>query len=264
MKIWLLPLIIFSSLRGIAQTETDIAQDSSDFVLPIYYSYSYNHTFQYKFMPCNGSSFSLGINVAGFFGKQFIIGPVFEVRSLKIFGSYNHYRQLTEDINGNLKSEYAVDADSVRIQFLRDAFNNHPERRFFGSTMANYGIMISPFPYYWGGVMVMLKKGSHTYVIDRAYGFEEVAPSGEYTYLDIPYHYRLELMFKPFCMNGPHKNRIATRWRNMWHISFYYERVDMTKAHFAKRRITNLIHQPFFDKYNIDHQFGVRVSFGMY
>lgn len=262
---YLFTVFVFIAVCASAQnTQPDTARLRKD---PVYISYGFSQTIHGKVLPVSGANFNIGLNVAGFFRKKYILGVMVEGRVFKFLGSNRRYGRIRSDVNATINYSQPDERDSARVLFLSDAFNSNADRHFFGSNQYRYGIIFSPFPDKFGGFLLAVKRGVNNYPISGAYKFLDIVKyeSESYIYLDLPVDASVELTCKPFLFlykkrQGKYIDVIS---RNLF-VSVFWDRVSMNRARINQSKLTNFLHPDFFARNGTDNHFGFKVSFGFY
>lgn len=239
---------------------------------PFYGSYGFAHTAQGRVLPISGAQTAVGVNIAGLFHTKWILGACVEWRVAKAFGMNRRYDKIRGDVIENLIHPQPDLTDSTRVDFLFDAFNGMPGGnsfyggRFFGSNHYRYGIIISPFPDSYGGLMLCVKRGMNALPVHGAYGITALTYQAEdYIFMFVPVDFGAEVTCKPFLFL---KERSTGKWYNTISqnllLSVYWDHISMERAEFNNAPLRNFVAAPFFDKNGTGNHFGLKLSFGYY
>lgn len=265
-------LLFFVVLSAGLFAQTDTSYKPLFAKTPLYGSYGFAHTVYGRLLPISGLQASVGVNVAGLFHKNWLIGPTLEWRVFKALGLNTRYYNLRKAINDNLIYSQGNLTDSTRVQFLHSAFNDLPggysfyNSRFFGSNHYRYGIIISPFPDDYGGFMLGVKRGMNVMPVDGAYGITALEYETEYyIFLSVPVDLSVELTCKPFMFLH---ERSVGQWYDFisQHVllSFYWDRISMHRAEFNGAPLNDFLAPAFFEENGTDNQFGFKLAIGYY
>lgn len=197
----------------------------------------------------------IGLNLARFFSNKFILGVCLDVKGVKGFTRQYFSQDLRNDFNNDFISSYTDVADSGRAYLVSRAINGIG---MSGNYLGEYGIMFSPFPKKFGGIMLVLKKGYRSYVIHGTYGNKYVY-DGEQdnATIDLSGNYSAEITFKPLVFSK------ETRF-NVLVVSLYYERLNLKDATFADMRFDKMVSDEFLKKYGVTDRFGIKLGFALY
>lgn len=265
-------LLFFVAITAGLSAQPDTASRFLYAKSPLYGSYGFAHTVQGRVLPISGLQTAVGVNIAGLFHTKWILGACVEWRVFKALGMNRRYDKIRGDVIENLIHSQPGLTDSTRVDFLFDAFNGMPGGnsfyggRFFGSNHYRYGIIISPFPDDYGGLMLTIKRGANGLPVHGAYGITALKYEAEdYIFLSVPVDLGLELSCKPFLFLH---ERTADKWydaisQNLL-LSVYWDHLSMDHATFNGAPLRNFVGDPFFEKNGSDNHFGVKLSFGYY
>ncbi|NQY11474.1 MAG: hypothetical protein HRT71_18400 [Flavobacteriales bacterium] len=229
----------------------------------VYASYNLSTTPIGDVLPTNGGHISFGLNGAWPFKGKFVLGLLFDFRGFKVAGSNWKHSILQDDINNNIITGHSNSLDSVRTELLLGAFNDN---EFWGSYLTNWGIMFSPFPNKYGGFMLVIKKGFYTFPIYGAMHYPDYYPEyTEWISLDVPVKLNIQLVCKPASLFiKPKENNDELSFRNNFLVSIFYERISLNNSTLDNESLSTFLDQPFFDKHGLSHQYGFKISFGIY
>ena len=234
----------------------------------VYASVNISSTVSGKVLPVHGWHTSLGLNIPGIFNKDFVFGPVLDFRLAKRLGVNKGYRKIRDDVNRYIITDYDNPQDSSIAGLLLKAFNPSHISSFTGNYFDNYGLMFSPFPHKYGGIMLQVKKGKNDFPIDGAFEHPFLNTGTlNYIYLRIPTEYCVQLTFKPL---GFSKERLSESdyfeflWEDNFFVSLFYKKVSLSDASIYGRPLNNFFHEDFLEKYSSEHQFGIKISVGIY
>jgi hypothetical protein len=234
---------------------------------PLYCSYGFAQTCFGKVLPASGTSFNLGLNVAAFFSKKYVLGVMVEGRVFKFFGTNRKYGKIRGDVNAALIYTQPDARDSARVLFLADAFNSNPDRHFFGSNQYRYGIIFSPYPDKYGGFLLAVKRGINNYPISGAYRYFDIVKyeSESYIYIDLPVDVCVEVTCKPLLsLHEKRQGKYIDFISQNLVLSAYWEHVSINRAQLNQAPITHFLKPDFFARNGTDNHFGFKVSFGFY
>ena len=236
-----------------------------------------NLRFNYLYIPPNnpfrrgGFSFELGLNLARFFSKKFILSVSYETKLAFVGFTRQHFSQtFINDFNNSYISEYPNAKDSLRASVFHDGINGVNDCYVKGSFPGYLGIAFSPFPQKWGGFLLTLKKGGASYTFYGKYDAKSLDPHQDNTlaYMSTSNNIAVELSFKPYKFSAKRNFTpfIEEKFNilNFLIVSFYYERFSFNGAIFNGQDINTMVRLDFISKYSNQNYFGVKLCFGAY
>ncbi len=245
------------------------APDSNSNCGLIYASYQYLNIPKVQTFVTGGMHLKIGLNIARFFSKKFILGICFDIKPFRGFTRQNFTDNFRNDFNSNFYGTYQNSFDSVRAFTVKDAINNKVGHNFLGNDYYGIGICFSPFPMRYGGILLEVKRGYRGYGI-KGVNDNEFFKNGNYTFLEYYVNkvYSAELSFKPYRLfSSSYINYDRFSIKQIYKLivlSIYYERLDLTKSYFDKMPLNKIVSQSFIDKYAVTHNFGFKVGFTFY
>ncbi|PCJ63649.1 MAG: hypothetical protein COA58_16055 [Bacteroidetes bacterium] len=261
----ILSLVLFSNFS--------YSQDSNHVIVsPLYVAYNISGTTMGDVLPTYGGHVSLGLNPGVLIKKGIVLGVFFDLRWLKNLGSSNEYGKITNAINTHIIKNHDNELDSARSAFLQTAFSHtkNDKKYFLGSYLGNWGIMFSPYPDRYGGLMLQVKRGSREFPIygvygDSILGDDSNGNSIEWLNFKIPNNIEIQLTSKPLTFFKQRKEIPKyPSWRDNFFVSFFYRQPSLKRAEFDNQPLSKFLKPAFFEQYGTSHQFGFKVSFGIY
>jgi len=216
-----------------------------------------------------GFSGSLGINLARLFNKKMVLGVVAELKGFKGLWSNNYTSQFINDFNSAYKNGLTNQADSSRASILNQSLNGNTTYRHWGNYFQSIGIMFSPYPQQYGGLMLIVKKGSYGFPINGSFSNKFINPNNngpDFISVDVPVNFSIELACKPmaFFRNTSQFVKQKWKWLDFVRISIYYQRLSWKNADMDGLPFNTFLNSDFLSKYAIDEQFGFRICGAFY
>jgi hypothetical protein len=224
-----------------------------------------------------GTCFSAGINLARLFSKKIVLGFVVDMKIEKGFWPSQFSNTYQSDFNKAFKVRSLIPSDSSKANLIYELVNgkNDPNASYSsavtlqGSAFIQYGIMYSPYPQKYGGVLVKIQRGSYTFPVHGIYGDAKIkAQDADFAHINLPTQFRAELSFKPLLLlrssASDHLKPSKLRFLNYLVMSIYYERLSFQDADIEKFKFNEFLAPWFISKYAIDEHFGVKLSLGLY
>lgn len=221
-----------------------------------------------KTLHTRGLIANFGVNLARLFTKKMVFGVCADYKIIPGIGQIRASNQFKTDFNDNLILKQAQPLDSANARVYSSNLNANP----IGSIMGTIGLMISPFPQRYGGLMLQVKYGvssyffhndvyGNAYVDSGAYDKVPMSVSGNWTY---------ELIVKPFSFKrNTHYSKYDSeenfdQFCNAFTISLFYTRLNFKSASFNGTNLSHVVEAPFMERYGIDHQFGFKIGLNLY
>jgi hypothetical protein len=207
-----------------------------------------------------GFVMNLGLNLARFISKNIVLGINSD---LKLSGGYfikYGTSQFLNDFNSSFYLHYNNSLDSANSNIVRNAINKSPLNPITGSRLYNFGIMFSPFPFKYGGIMLQVRRGAKVFKIDVG---NNPFVGGDNGYLEITKNWIYELMFKPLTFK---KNKFPSTRHFNTSITFsvHYEKLNFGNAKFNGTSIRQMLSSDFINRYQFDNRFGFKIGLGFY
>lgn len=212
---------------------------------------------------------SLGINLARFFSNKFLLGVFADLKGVKGFTQQRLSSEFKNDFNNNFITTYNSQEDSAKAYSVKDAINDKERHGFFGNYYGDIGIMFSPFPQKYGGIMVCVKKGYRSYPIFGTHGNPYIKNGdAENVPLDFSNNYAYSITFKPatFFRKGSSSLGGLTK-KDIWRfitVGFYYEQLYLKNATFDGMRLENMVNSSFITKHGVDNRYGITLGLAIY
>lgn len=206
-----------------------------------------------------GLLMNLGINLSRFFSNKILFGIAGD---LKLSGGFIKHgdAQFLSDLDANYNVQYDNTLDSANSVIVKNALTKSAQNPIMGNRCYNIGIMFSPFPDKYGGIMFQVRRGSKVFRIEVGNNPFVV---GEYGYLEVSKNWIYEITFKPWTFKND-KFPSTKRFKTSITVSFHYERVNFGSAEFNGTKINKMFSSEFIEKYEIDHRFGFKIGIGFY
>jgi hypothetical protein len=231
-------------------------------------SYQYLYTGQlHSFHTC-GFHPGFGVNLARFFSKKFVLGICADLDGFKGLFTQQHFPDgFVRDFNAGFVRHYSNPADSARAYAVRTAINRSPRYYFRGNYLGDLGVMISPFPQRYGGLMLVLKTGYRSYPIFGTYGNGYIADGeADDVTLDFGRTRSIELIVKPLTLL-----RKQSMWDNgslaglyFMTVSFYAEQLDLGRGNFDGMPFSEMVSPEFVSKYSGLTTYGFKIGITIY
>lgn len=257
-----------SNLKAQSNYRDFLRRDSSQqnsFLMGGYNFLKVPHSVNFR---ADGLYFHLGFNVARFVSKKIILGVCIDHKGAKGIFGWNTGSAFASEFSLAYSPLNGSQADSAKSQILYNALTS-PTKKFVGNYIANIGIMFSPFPQKYGGILIELKRGGRSFPIDGNYGNPYINNDGsEFAFLDVRKVYCGSIYFKPFTLSKKSVNdsfeKTVNEWRHKIIVGFHYERLNLSDSDFYGVSIPQLVSTDFMSKHGIEHRFGFSLGFGIY
>jgi hypothetical protein len=230
------------------------------------WQYLYSPSAWGKTFRTGGMQPSIGINIARFFSSKFVLGLFIDIKGVKGFTQQKFSSEFINNFNNCFITSYTDQADSAKAYTVKDAINGHS---FAGNYCGDYGIMFSPFPQKYGGVMICVKKGYRSYPIFGTYGNKYIhnGDADDVT-LDLSNIYTFEIKIKPATFfhegNNNFEDLHSKDYWQFFTIGFYCERLYLKNATFDGMRFDNMVNTSFINKYGTSTRYGITIGFAIY
>jgi len=244
------------------------ADDRQATLLTIGWQYLYCPPGWGKTFRTGGMHPSIGINLARFFSNKFVLGVFADLKGLKGFTQQRLSPEFRNDFNNDFVTTYLSQADSARAYTVKDAVNGVPAHGFWGNYYGDYGLMFSPFPQKYGGVLISIKKGYRGYPTFGTYGNKYLNDGErENILLDFSGTYSFIITCKPstFFRKGGWIGDLEPN--DLWQfitIGFYYEKLQLKNATFDGMPFDKMVNPGFISKYGVDNRFGITFGLALY
>lgn len=227
---------------------------------------NYLNTPSYTTLKPNGVQLRCGFNLARFVSKKIILGVFIDFKGIKGFTRQRFSSEFISDFNNGFNSNYSSQEDSAKAYLLKWQINNSA---ISGNYLGDIGIMFSPFPQKYGGILVTLKKGYRSYVIHGVYGNKFIGNGEqEIALLDLSNNYALEVTMKPYAFFNnsffPKKTTASNEISKLITLSFYYEQTNLKSATFSGLPLENVVSNTFMNKYGKTDCYGFKIGIAIY
>ena len=144
------------------------------------------------------------------------------------------------------------------------------EENFLGHDIFNFGIMFSPFPQKYGGLLFQVNDGATDYFIhSHINGNPYVNDGGSDKYpMTVGDTWIYEVTMKPAAFfENSYINLEDRETGSFWDcivISFFYERVNFRSAEFNGTKVADMVTPAFMDKYGLDERYGIKIGLAFY
>ncbi len=212
---------------------------------------------------------SFGLNLARFFSNKFVLGVFFDLKGVKGFTQQKFSKEFLNDFNNSFITTYGSPSDSAKAYTVKDAINMVPGKDFWGNYYGNVGIILSPFPQKYGGIMISVKKGYRGYPIFGTYGNRFVEEGKQdNVWFELEGNYALGLTIKPWTLFRKANTLLANNDKiPFWYfiaVGFYYEKIYLKNATFDGMRFENMVNTGFINKYGVDNRYGITLGVAIY
>lgn len=257
------------AIKSLSDTIRDKSENYWNFLrYPSEDSHTYLLTMNYGFMISpigktisnQGLVMNFGINLARFFSNKILLGVAGD---LKISGGYlikQGDAKFLNDLVTSSPRQFDNSLDSANASIVMNALTKSAENPITGSRCYNIGIMFSPFPDKFGGIMVQVRRGSKIYKIDAG---SNPFVNGDNGYLEVSNNWIYEITFKPWTFKSE-KFPSTKKFKTSITASVHYERVNFGSAKFNGTSINKMYSYDFIDKYQFDHRIGFKIGLGFY
>ena len=228
----------------------------------------YQYTAITKSFSSNGAYVHLGLNLARFFSKKIIFGVFYDLRP--IHGPFFYQptsNQFKNDFVSNFSTTYSSPEDSAVAYTLKNAIEN---KSLSSGSFANLGLMFSPFPNKYGGLLFSFKISGCDYRVGGVYG-NKLILNGEADniYFSVGKNYVYEISFKPFAFKHNtyfnfDKPSSESKFLKTFTCSIYYERFNLKNATFGDNKFKDMVSSAFLSKYGSTDRFGVSIGWTLY
>ncbi|MCC6372671.1 MAG: hypothetical protein IT236_16830 [Bacteroidia bacterium] len=228
-------------------------------------------SYQFLYSPPGGAFRTCGLypgfgwNLARFVSDKFILGICVDAKGVKGFTRQYFSSEFTNDFNSAYIQQYTDPRDSARAGYVKDAING---KGMHGNYLGNIGIMFSPFPQKYGGILIIVKKGYRDYPIFGTYGDKRIADGErENVSFDLSGNFSLEVSLKPVALfqnTYINLNEEEFDISKLFTLSFYYERLQLKNASFDGMPLKNMVNASFMNKYGITQSFGFKIGLMLY
>lgn len=240
---------------------------------------SQNHlitaSYQYMLSPvgttlgAQGTIANIGLNIARFFSRKFVLGISYDLKYIPGISTKNPGRQFVRDFNDAFITSYSTPLDSANAYVVRYALNDNGSH-ITGNNVFNLGVIFSPFPQKYGGLLFQVKYGVNGYNIHgRIYENKFIEGGGRDFYsISVSKNWTYELSFKPAAFFGnTFLNTEDYEPSEIWEgfiISFYYQRLNFATAEFNGTPFSKMTSDEFNKKYALDNRFGIKLGMSFY
>jgi hypothetical protein len=208
-----------------------------------------------------GGMLNVGINFARFFSKKITFGFTVDLKAMPGYSRANLSNQFVNDFNASYISTYETSIDSINAQLVQSAIADcTPSNCNYlrGTSIFNYGLMLSLFPNKYGGILLEAKYGRTGFHLRNVFGSENVRVGGYDKYPIGIKHWTYEITFKPVAF---FKKAYKP---NIFVISFFYQRLNLRTAAFDQTKLEDMVSSSFMTTYGMDHRFGFKLGFAFY
>ena len=222
----------------------------------------YRYTVYSPSFSTNGYYLTAGINLARFFSRKLVLGAFvdFTVKH-NLFQQDIKSDEFVSDFNKSFNTTYNTQEDSaVAREFQSDLTN----KNFGKGGYAGYGVMFSPFPNKYGGVLISAKYGTTSHFCSF-YGNKYVNNGeSDHIYFNTEI-YTLELTLKPYTF---FRNDSYWKGKNFIYrglsISFSYDYFKITNITVYNTKLTDMVNNDFISKYGTTNRFIVSLGWTLY
>ena len=209
----------------------------------------------------NGVHVGGGINVARFFSRKIVLGVLIDIKPPIIpVSGYHISDNFKNEFNTNFTNTFNSSEDSINGYSLKDAVN----KGYIGDNNSAYwGIMFSPFPQKYGGLMFKYKKGTH------GGSFYSIVKDESDTRIDLHIKSeRFELSFRPFLFfknlkrqSNSYLNPLCYLQVGAFYENFYFKNATIGEH---SQKISSFLQPAFFNKYGNGRHIGFTVGMAFY
>lgn len=214
-----------------------------------------------------GFSYEVGLNLARFFSKKFILGITYESKVFAGGFTKQHFsREFVNDFNNNFITEYSNSNDSLRASIFYNGINGVNNNYVVVAFPEYFGISFSPFPQKWGGFMLTVKKGGTSYFFNGNYDAKSLDPNKENSilYLQTFKNIAFDLSFKPYKFftneNVTPFNSDKFNYWGLLLVSLCCDRFSFASSEFNYQSINTFVRKDFITKYSNKYYFGIKLS----
>lgn len=229
-------------------------------------------THQYRFMNSpevigktfgmKGFSLSLGFNFAKFKTDKMILGICTDIKIVPGLLTIYPNKTFKADFQSNYVSAYPTLQDSANAAVVKSSLLG--SSGLIGNTLFTIGLMFSPFPKKYGGLMLALKHGTHNAYSRHVYGNPNIQ-FGAYDKLPISFKSSfVELTCKPGTFFRKTDSDTKNAFINAISFSLYYERFNFKSGEFNGGKLSEMVSESFMTEYGIDHRFGFKFGLSFY
>lgn len=232
--------------------------------------------FQYLYSPwgktfkTGGTCLTYGINLARLFSRKFILGLSANLKVNRGFTKQKFSNEFLNDFNNSFITSYLNPSDSIAAYTVKNAINDVGGYGFHGNYYGDIGIIFSPFPQKFGGILLSFKRGYRNYPIFIGPWLDQFFPDIKDVNvgLEMRSNYSFEVAIKPYTFfhNG-FKIFGSIERKDIWRfitLSFYIEQLNLKDANFQGVRFDNMVNSNFISKYGVDRRYGIKLGFALY
>ncbi len=210
----------------------------------------------------DGGNINLRLNLAKFFTDKIIVGLYFDFKLFTWDKDPNFSTEFINDFNSSFIDSYTSSDDSLSSSSFKDALNNTNNYLFSGNNYGNYGLVVSPFPLKYGGVKLILSKGS------KEFDFQAKDEKKNIKKLFLRNSLFAELNMTPYLFFKKGKlNQKVPRFKDLYKqitFSLYYERVSLNNASIENLPLSRAVSKNFISKYDNQEHFGFKIGISLY
>ncbi len=208
-----------------------------------------------------GCYLSLGLNLARFFSKKIVLGVTFDLQPFSGLWNHKFKQNYINDFNQHYSTTSLGTIDSGRVQTVYNSLNNNINYDHFGNQHTSYGIMFSPYPTKYGGLMLILKRGQINYRVSNGGSLD--SQETDNLFITVPIDYKFELVCKPFYLFRQNNKR-KYLWLNYFQVSAFFQKVSWKDAKIDGLAFNRFMSPTFQNKYSCDYHFGFTFRIGIY
>lgn len=222
-----------------------------------------------KTIGAQGTIANYGLNIAKLFSKKIVLGFTVDIKLIPGISTKKPKGDFVTDFNTQFINTYSNKLDSVNAYVTKSAINGNNGYFITGNTNVYFGIMFSPFPQKYGGLMLQIKYGSTSYYVHGVFGNKYFNNGGNDK---IPFstisNWIYEINIKPLAFIENTYVKQGTlgieNIMNYFVVSLYYERLNFKSFEFNGSTLDKIVKPDFTNKYGIDNRFGIKFGLLIY
>ena len=228
-----------------------------------YLSSTYGKTIDYK-----GVVASFGFNPTIFLSSKIILGITCDIKIIPGIIPLNSKSNFVHDFDACYFVPQNSSLDSANASTVNSNIGN--KNAIMGNDQFYFGLMFSPYPQKYGGILLQIKRGSVNQTLHGGVYDNKYIDSGGHDkwQMSTKKNWRFELTFKPYAF---FRNSVITRYDlrskdilKSFSVTLFYDYINFKSASFNGTDWNKFLTPEFMNKYRFDNRFGIKVGFSLY